>query len=174
MRYALPLVLFAAVLVFLGVGLQRDPSLVPSPLIGKPFPQFKLTTLHDQAVELDADLTRGGVTILNVWASWCAACRDEHPLLMSLDKSAGFRLVGMNYKDQRDDGIAWLERHGNPYQVSLFDQHGKLGLDLGVYGVPETFVIDATGTIRAKHVGPLDQVALNEKILAVVQSLNTE
>ena len=172
MRFAIPLLLFFGVIGFLLVGLERDPSLVPSPLINKPVPDFRLASLHDEKLSIDARDLVGEVTVFNVWASWCAACRDEHPLLMNLIGRDDLRLVGMNYKDQRDAGIAWLKRHGNPYEVSVFDPEGRLGLDLGVYGVPETFVLDKQGVIRAKHVGPLDAETLTHEILDVVARLN--
>ena len=172
MRFAIPLLLFFGVIGFLLVGLERDPRLVPSPLINKPVPDFRLASLHDEKLSIDARDLVGEVTVFNVWASWCAACRDEHPLLMNLIGRDDLRLVGMNYKDQRDAGIAWLKRHGNPYEVSVFDPEGRLGLDLGVYGVPETFVLDKQGVIRAKHVGPLDAETLTREILDVVARLN--
>lgn len=172
MRFAIPLLLFFGVVGFLLVGLERDPRLVPSPLIDKPVPDFRLASLHDEQLSIDARDLVGEVTVFNVWASWCAACRDEHPLLMNLIGRDDLRLVGMNYKDQRDAGIAWLKRHGNPYEVSVFDPEGRLGLDLGVYGVPETFVLDKQGVIRAKHVGPLDAETLTREILDVVARLN--
>ena len=172
MRFAIPLLLFFGVVGFLLVGLERDPRLVPSPLIDKPVPGFRLASLHDEKLSIDARDLVGEVTVFNVWASWCAACRDEHPLLMNLIGRDDLRLVGMNYKDQRDAGIAWLKRHGNPFEVSVFDPEGRLGLDLGVYGVPETFVLDKQGVIRAKHVGPLDAETLTREILDVVARLN--
>lgn len=170
MRYALPLVAFVVVVGFLAVGLERDPRLVPSPLIGKPLPAFALPRLAD-AADVDNTALAGQVYVLNVWASWCVACREEHPLLVELGNSGRVKLVGMNYKDERADALAWLERRGDPYVFSLYDHEGRLGLDLGVYGVPETFVIDQDGIVRFKHVGPLDAGTLNEAVLPLVERL---
>jgi cytochrome c biogenesis protein CcmG/thiol:disulfide interchange protein DsbE len=174
MRTAVPLVLFIVVMVFLAVGLQRDPRLVPSPLLGKAVPAFSLPNLAIPAHSVvPADLD-GQVYLLNVWASWCVACRSEHPLLVEMAAQKRLVLIGLNYKDQRQDALAWLTRHGDPYTLSLFDQEGRLGLDLGVYGVPETFVIDKKGVIRYKHVGPLNQAALRQDILPLVDKLASE
>lgn len=171
MRFALPIALFLIVVGFLAVGLQRDPRLVPSPLIGKPFPAFSLTTLADQSRTLTLAELGGEVFLLNVWASWCVACREEHPLLVDLAARGAVPLIGMNYKDERADARAWLEKRGNPYRVSIYDHEGRLGLDLGVYGVPETFVIDRDGTIRYKHVGPLSSEVLEREVLPLVAKL---
>lgn len=168
MRFLLPLALFIAVVVFLAAGLERDPSLVPSPLIGKPLPAYTLGELHDAARQRRPQDLAGRPTLLNVWASWCAACRDEHPLLVELARTSDIPIVGINYKDERDDALRWLEQRGDPYRYSLFDNEGSLGLDLGVYGVPETFVIDSDGTIRYKHVGPLTPAILNDEILPLL------
>ncbi len=171
MRFALPLVLFVVVVGFLAVGLERDPRLVPSPLIGKPLPRFTLASVADAGVTLDNRALAGRAYLLNVWASWCVACRQEHPLLVDLARRGTVEIVGMNYKDERDDALAWLARRGDPYRLSLYDRDGKLGLDLGVYGVPETFVIDAAGVIRYKHVGPLDATVLETEVLPLLAEL---
>ena len=165
MRFLLPLGLFVTVVVFLALGLGRDPSLVPSPLIGKPLPAFTLQELHEPARTRDRQSLAGQPLLLNVWASWCAACRDEHPLLVELARSSDVAIIGINYKDERSDAVRWLQQRGDPYRYSLHDHGGTLGLDLGVYGVPETFVIDAAGVIRYKHVGPLTPEVLSEAIL---------
>ncbi len=168
MRYALPLVLFAALVGFLYVGLHRDPRLVPSPLIDKPAPDFALGTLAtpDTAVKR-ADLL-GKPYLLNVWASWCAQCREEHPLLLDLQRAGQVTLVGLNYHDELGAARQWLTERGDPYRLTLFDPEGRLGLDLGVYGVPETFLVDATGTIRYKHVGPLTSDVLARELLPLL------
>jgi len=145
---------------------------VPSPLIGKPAPQFQLPQLHDPAKNFAPKELLGKVWVLNVWASWCAACRDEHPVLADFAKSGLVPLFGLNYKDQRDDAIAWLKRFGDPYQVSLVDTDGRVGIDYGVYGVPETYVIDKLGVIRYKRIGPVTPAILKEKIVPLIQSLN--
>jgi cytochrome c biogenesis protein CcmG/thiol:disulfide interchange protein DsbE len=174
MRFAVPLLLFVALAVFLGIGLKRDPRLVPSPLIGKAAPEFALGTLAapDQTVKRQ-DLL-GRPFLLNVWASWCAQCRDEHPLLLELARAGSIMLVGLNYHDELEAGRQWLAQRGDPYRVTLFDPQGKLGLDLGVYGVPETFLIDAKGVIRYKHIGPLSNEVLNQQLLPLLTSLEKD
>ncbi len=171
MRFAWPLALFAVLVVLLGIGLTRDPRLVPSPLIGKAAPAFELPTVADPARRLRGTDLRGRPYLLNVWASWCVACRAEHPLLLALAKRDVVELVGLNYKDERGAASAWLGRHGNPYRVSLYDAEGRLGLDLGVYGVPETFLIDGAGVVRYKHVGPLDEAVIADELLPAIEDL---
>ncbi len=171
MRFALPLGIFAALLLVLGIGLTRDPKLVPSPLIGKPVAEFALATLADEDRHLRRGDLLGKPYLLNVWASWCVACRDEHPLLLELASKQLIDVIGLNYKDERPAAQDWLNARGNPYRLNLFDPNGKLGLDLGVYGVPETFVIDAAGIIRHKHIGPLDAQILNDELLPVIRAL---
>ncbi len=171
LRFAVPLLLFVSLVVFLAIGLQRDPRLVPSPLIGKPAPQFSLGTLATPASAIKRDDLLGRAVLLNVWASWCAACREEHPLLLELGRSGSVKLVGLNYHDELDAGRQWLRERGDPYHFTLFDPQGKLGLDLGVYGVPETFVIDAAGVIRYKHVGPLTREVLTRQLLPLMATL---
>lgn len=167
-----PLAVFLVLAVMLGIGLNRDPREVPSPLIGKPAPNFSLARLDDPSKVLSPADLQGKVWILNVWASWCVACRDEHPLLVDFAKRGVVPIYGLNYKDQRDDGLNWLARMGNPYQASLFDQDGRVGIDFGVYGVPETFVIDKTGTIRMKHIGPLTPDVIAKEIEPLVKKLD--
>ncbi len=171
-RYLLPLVVFAALVGFLAVGLQRDPKILPSPLIDKPAPAFKLPRLHEpERMLANADL-HGKVWLLNVWASWCVSCRVEHPLLVELAGTGTVPIVGLNYKDQRDDALAALAQRGDPYVASLVDAKGLTGIDFGVYGVPETFVIDRDGVIRMKHVGPVTAEVLRDQILPLVKKLN--
>lgn len=170
--FLIPLGVFVALAVVLAIGLNRDPREVPSPLIGKPAPAFALTRLDDSARTIALDDLRGKVWMLNVWASWCVACRDEHPLLVEFSKKGLLPIYGLNYKDQRDDGRAWLARMGDPYQASLFDGEGRTGIDFGVYGVPETFIIDKTGTIRMKHIGPLTPDVIATEIIPLVKKLN--
>jgi len=171
-RYLLPLGIFVLLVLLLGFGLSLNPREVPSPLIGKPAPQFQLPQLHDPAKNFAPKELLGKVWVLNVWASWCAACRDEHPVLADFAKSGLVPLFGLNYKDQHDDAIAWLKRFGDPYQVSLVDTDGRVGIDYGVYGVPETYVIDKLGVIRYKRIGPVTPAILKEKIVPLIQSLN--
>jgi cytochrome c biogenesis protein CcmG/thiol:disulfide interchange protein DsbE len=170
-RFLLPLGVFLLLVVLLGVGLSLDPREVPSPLIGKAAPQFELPQLHEPGKTFSPQALRGKVWVLNVWASWCTACREEHPVLSEFAKTGVVPVYGLNYKDQRADAIAWLKRFGDPYQVSLVDTDGKVGIDYGVYGVPETFLIDKAGVIRYKQIGPLTVQALQQKILPLVRQL---
>ena len=157
----LPTLAFAAAAAALLGGLGKDPTLLPSPLLGKPLPAFSLSSLQRPERRVTPDELAGPL-LLNVWASWCAACRDEHALLLEMAER-GVAVVGLNYKDRRDDALAWLERFGNPYRVSLFDPDGALGLDLGVYGVPESYWLDRDGIIEAKHVGALGDAVWRER-----------
>jgi len=171
-RYLLPLGIFVALVLLLGVGLSLNPREVPSPLIGKPAPKFQLPQLHDPAKTFSPDEMRGKVWVFNVWASWCTGCREEHPVLADFAKSGLAPVFGLNYKDQRDDALAWLKRYGDPYQVSLVDTEGRVGIDYGVYGVPETYVIDKQGVIRYKRIGPVSPEILKEKIIPLIAELN--
>ena len=146
---------------------------MPSPLIGKPLPAFTLPELGSEAT-LSAESLHGTPRLLNVWASWCVACRVEHPLLVELARSGRVPIVGLNYKDARDDALGWLDRHGDPYERTVFDHEGRLGLDLGVYGVPETFVLDRHGIIRYKQVGPISREVLDDVILPLLDELGAE
>ena len=172
LKYGIPLVLFAALVAFFAVGLTRDPREVPSPFIGKPAPQFKLTELGAPERTFGPEDMRGKVWLLNVWASWCVSCRVEHPLLVEMAKRNDVPIVGLDYKDERDKGLEWLNRMGNPYALSAFDVDGKVGIDYGVYGVPETFVIDKQGVIRYKQIGAITPEALDKTILPLVRKLN--
>jgi cytochrome c biogenesis protein CcmG/thiol:disulfide interchange protein DsbE len=170
----LPLAIFAVLLVFLGIGLKLDPREVPSPLIGKPAPAFSLSQVQDPNKPLSLADLKGQVSLLNVWASWCVSCRQEHPVLLELAKRGVVPIYGLNYKDDREQALAWLARFGDPYTASAFDADGKTGLDWGVYGVPETFVIDRQGNIRYKHTGPVTEQALAEDLLPLVARLQQE
>ena len=157
MKYA-PLAGFLLLCVLLGVGLGLDNDDLPSQLIDKPVPAFSLPQLVADAAaapQLTQTSLQGEVTLLNVWASWCVACRAEHPVLLDIAKVSQVRLVGINYKDQHGQALQWLERYGDPYAYSIVDGPGRLGIDLGVYGVPETFLLDKQGVIRYKHIGPI-------------------
>ena len=171
LRWSLPLAVFAVILAFLFVGLYRDPREVPSPLIGKPAPAFSLTELNKPDQRLTNVDMRGQVWLLNVWASWCVSCREEHPLLVALAKSNVVPVIGLAYKDNPTDGIKWLASNGDPYRTSIVDRDGRVGIDFGVYGVPETFVIDKVGIIRYKQIGPLTADALDGTILPLVRKL---
>lgn len=172
MRYALPLGVFAVLVLLLGVGLSLDPREVPSPLINKPAPPFQLPLLHQPEKSFSPREMQGKVWVLNVWASWCAACREEHPVLADFARSGPTPLYGLNYKDQRSDAIAWLRRFGDPYVASLVDADGRIGIDYGVYGVPETYVIDKQGVIRYKRIGPVTPEILKQKIVPLITELN--
>lgn len=173
-RFALPLGIFLALAVLLGVGLGLNPREVPSPLVGKAAPHFELPLLHRPGERFSNKDMRGKVWMLNVWASWCAACREEHPVLVALAKSGTIPIIGLNYKDKRDEGLAWLARFGDPYLLSAYDEHGKVGIDYGVYGVPETYVIDKQGVIRYKRIGIVTPAIVKEKILPLVSELNRD
>ncbi len=167
----MPLAIFIVLVVFLAIGLKLNPREVPSPFIGKPAPAFQLAQLHEPERKFGVQDMAGKVWLLNIWASWCVSCRVEHPVLIELAKSNLVPIYGLNYKDPRDDALAWLKKFGDPYVLSIQDGNGRVGLDYGVYGVPETFVIDKTGVIRYKHIGPVTPTALQEKILPLVRKL---
>ena len=170
-RYLIPLIVFVVMAGFLAIGLKLDPREVPSPLIGKPAPAFDLPQLAAPDQRLAAKDLRGQVWLLNVWASWCVACRQEHPLLVELSKTGQVKLYGLNYKDKRDDALGWLNNFGNPYLKSMSDTDGLVGIDYGVYGVPETFVIDKQGVIRYKQIGPVTPESLRDTLLPLVAQL---
>jgi cytochrome c biogenesis protein CcmG/thiol:disulfide interchange protein DsbE len=171
-RYYFPIALFVALMVLLGAGLRLNPAELPSPLIGKPAPAFALAQLHRPGEKISTADLAGRVWMLNVWASWCGACRQEHPVLMEFASSGVLPIYGLDYKDAQADGLDWLGQHGNPYVVSAFDADGRVGTDYGVYGVPETFVIDKRGVIRLKHVGPLTREVIERRILPLIKELN--
>ena len=172
-RFLLPLAVFIVLAGFLAVGLRLNPREVPSPLIGKPVPAFRLAQLHASDKTISPEDLRGQVWLLNVWASWCVSCRQEHPVLVDLDRQKKITIVGLNYKDERSAAISWLEQHGgDPYKISAVDADGRVGIDFGVYGVPETFLIDKNGVIRYKHIGPVTAEALQTKILPMAEELS--
>ncbi len=170
--FLLPLVAFFALAAFFLRGLWLDPREVPSPLIGKPAPQFERPKLAAAGEKISNKDLAGQVWILNVWASWCAPCREEHPVWNEFARKKLVTLVGLNYKDQDDAAQRWLRDLGNPYNVSIADADGSVGIDFGVYGVPETFVIDRTGVIRYKHIGAMTPKVLETKIVPLLQELN--
>ena len=170
-RYLIPLVLFVVLVAFLAIGLGLNPREVPSPLIGKPAPAFQLAQLHQPERSFAHKEMLGKVWLLNVWASWCVSCREEHPVLMDLARSNVVPIYGLNYKDKHGEALAWLKQFGDPYGLSVIDGDGRVGIDYGVYGVPETFVIDKAGVIRYKQIGPVTPQALKDKILPLVRQL---
>ena len=172
LRYLIPLVIFVVLAVFLAIGLTRDPHELKSVLINKPAPAFRVPQLKAADKMISNEDMRGKVWLLNVWASWCVACREEHPYLIEYAKSGVVPIYGLNYKDRREDALATLDELGDPYLVSAVDLDGRVGIDFGVYGAPETYIIDQGGTIRFKYVGPMMPDVWKEKILPVVQELN--
>ena len=170
-RFVIPLILFALMVGLLGYGLNLDPKKVPSPLIDKSAPTFSLAMLDDPSRQLSTADMLGQVWVLNVWASWCVSCRAEHAVISELARKDLVTVVGLNYKDEPDDAERWLQQFGNPYATSVIDRDGRVGLDWGVYGVPETFVIGADGLIKYKHIGPVTMESLNNKIMPVLREL---
>ena len=191
-RYFWLLGVFAALVVLLAVGLNLNPREVPSPLIGKPAPDFQLEMLGKPGETRSPSDMKGQVWLLNVWASWCVSCRQEHPVLVEFSRRSQVPIIGLNYKEVRGDGAldirriepaqevvmarqrasAWLSEHGDPYRFSVLDIDGRTGIDYGVYGVPETYVIDRAGIIRMKHTGPITPDILSSKILPLVGELS--
>jgi cytochrome c biogenesis protein CcmG/thiol:disulfide interchange protein DsbE len=171
MRVAWVVGAFLALLVLLAVGLGLNPREVPSPLIGKPAPNFELPLLDAPDKTFSQKDMLGSVWVLNVWASWCPPCLEELPVVDALASSGIAPVIGLNYKDAREDALPWLRRNGNPYKLSAYDVEGRIGIDYGVYGVPETYVIDSTGVIRYKHIGPLTPEVVQKKVQPLVKEL---
>ena len=173
-RFLIPLTVFIILVLFLGFGLTHDPRRVPSPLIDKPAPAFALPQLLTPEKTLSPGNMLGSVWLLNVWASWCVSCRAEHAVLNQWTRNSAVKLVGLNYKDHREDALAWLRQLGNPYSISVVDAAGQTGIDWGVYGVPETFVIDSKGIVRYKHIGPLTQEDIDTIMTPLLKKLQSE
>ncbi len=173
-KYLLPVILFFVLCGFLFIGLYKDPSEVPSPLIGKPVPVFSLPKLLDTSTQFSSDEFMGKVSILNVWATWCFACKQEHPALLELARRNIAPIYGLNYKDDASQAKVYLRDFGNPFVANAFDKEGRVAIDWGVYGAPETFVIDKKGIIRHKHIGPLTLNDLDNKIQPLLLQLNNE
>lgn len=169
-RFLWPLLGFLVLIGFLALGLTLKPSEVPSPFIDKPAPGFTLPQLAAPEKTFSPEQMKGQVWLLNIWASWCYACLQEHPVITDLARSVP--IVGLNYKDKRDEAIAWLERYGNGYIVSASDTDGRVGINYGVYGVPETFVIDKAGFIRYKHIGAVNEKTARDTLLPLIRELN--
>ncbi len=170
--FLLPLLVFLGIAGFLLKGLWLDPREIPSPLIDKPAPAFRLESLDSPGRVIDSKDMLGKVWLLNTWASWCVSCREEHPVLVDFARTAAVPIVGLNYKDTRVDGMRWLAQFGNPYVVSAFDEAGRVGIDYGVYAVPETFLIDKQGVVRFKQIGPVTPELLHDTLLPLIQRLN--
>jgi cytochrome c biogenesis protein CcmG, thiol:disulfide interchange protein DsbE len=174
LKYLIPLAIFLVLVVFLAIGLTRNPQELPSALLDKPAPIFRLPQLKQPDKTFSAEDMRGKVWMLNVWASWCVACRDEHPYLFEYQKSGAVPIYGLNYKDRPEDALGWLSELGDPYLLSAVDLDGRVAIDYGVYGAPESYIIDKSGTIRMKHVGPVMPEVWEKKILPLVQELNRQ
>jgi cytochrome c biogenesis protein CcmG, thiol:disulfide interchange protein DsbE len=174
LKYLFPLLVFLGIAAFLFRGLKMDPHRVPSPLIGKPAPTFLLPQLADPARSLATADLKGQVTLLNVWATWCVSCQAEHAVLMQLAQHQGVRIYGLDYKDNRSDAVAWLQTYGNPYIANAFDADGRAGIDWGVYGTPETFILDRRGIVRYKQIGPISERDAQEVILPWIKTLQAE
>ncbi|MFZ2524474.1 MAG: DsbE family thiol:disulfide interchange protein [Candidatus Ferrigenium altingense] len=174
MRFILPFVVFLIMAAFMYVGLGLNPHEVPSPLVGKTAPAFTLPQLHEPAKQFSPQDMKGKVWLFNVWASWCTACENEHPVFLELSRQNLVPIYGMDYKDKREDGEAWLRKHGNPYALVVSDAEGRVGIDYGVYGVPETYVIDKQGVIQHKHIGAVTPKILDEKIIPLVKELQAK
>lgn len=170
-RFLLPLGLFVVLLGFLAIGLNLNPREIPSPLVGKPAPPFTLPMLADPSRQFSSEEMKGQVWLLNVWASWCVACRQEHPVVMEYAKQVGIPVIGLDYRDQRADALRWLEQFGDPYRVTLSDTDGRVAIDYGVYGVPESYLIDQAGIIRYKQIGVLTPEIFEQKIKPVVKEM---
>lgn len=174
LRFGIPLAVFIVLVFFLGRGLYKDPREIPSVLIDKPVPAFTLAQLGDPSKQFSPAEFRGKVWLLNVWGSWCISCQAEHPTLLSMGKANVVPIVGFNWKDKPDAATKWLaQQGGDPYTLSVTDLDGRVAIDLGVYGAPETFVIDKEGVIRYKYIGPLDAKGVAEKLMPVIRKLNS-
>jgi cytochrome c biogenesis protein CcmG/thiol:disulfide interchange protein DsbE len=171
LRFLIPVILFSAIAWFLLKGLERDPRQVPSPLIGKPAPEFSLPLLKGEG-QWSPQALRGQVWMLNVWGSWCAACQIEHPLLNELARNKTVPMVGLAWKDRREDSLKWLDRFGDPYSVVISDLNGRVAIDWGVYGAPESFVIDKQGIIRYKQIGPFTPEIIRDELLPLLKRLH--
>ncbi len=174
LRYLLPLGIFLVLVAFLAVGLKLNPREVPSPLINKSAPAFELPTVRDPDRSIGLYDLKREVSLFNVWASWCVSCRHEHPLLVELSRRGIVPIYGLNYKDNRADALRWLDNLGNPYRASAFDADGRVGIDWGVYGVPETFVVDRNGIIRHKHTGPISTEDWKNTLLPIIRDLQAD
>ena len=174
LKYLIPLILFIVLAVFLAVGLKLKPSEIPSPLLNKPAPAFSAPKLNTPNKKLSPTDLKGKVWLFNVWASWCVSCREEHPVLNEFAKQQAVIIVGLNYKDDPEAAKQWLATLGNPYNDSVMDADGRIGIDWGVYGVPETFVMDKQGVVRYKHTGPVSSEDVQNKLLPLITTLQSE
>lgn len=168
-RFLWPLVVVVALVIFLVIGLFRgDPRALPSPFIGKPAPQFELPTLEDRTVKISTEDLKGQYSLVNVWATWCGGCRTEHPFLLELEASKTIPIYGINWRDNEMEALRWLGQLGDPYVASGFDLDGRVGIDWGVYGAPETFLVDPQGIVVHKHLGPLDRASWEKDFVPLI------
>ncbi len=172
-RYILPAVIFLLLTGFLFVGLYKDPSLVPSPLIGKPVPTFATGTLKDPEKIITNKDIQGEYSLVNVWATWCAACKQEHSALVYLAEELNVPIYGLNYKDHRESAMQWLVQYGDPYVANIFDENGRIAIDFGVYGAPETFLIDKNGIIRHKLVGIMTADVWRDQFVPKIEQMTS-
>ena len=171
-KFLIPIGIFVLLGILLAYGLKLDPRKIPSPLVNKPLPAFSLKTLENPEKSFtNADL-KGKVALINVWASWCVACKQEHPILLALSRDKQVPIIGLNYKDKRADASSMLKAEGNPYDVIIVDADGRVGIDWGVYGVPESFVVDKQGVIRYKQIGPITPEDWEKTLLPLIQKLS--
>lgn len=173
-RYSIPLIVFGLLLLFFWRGLGKDPSKIPSALLGKPVPHFSQNDLDLSAPDISEKLFKGHISLLTVWATWCAVCQKEHETLMNISHKSGIRLYGLNYKDSRPAALDWLSKMGNPFVACIYDPEGQLAMQLGVYGTPETFLIDSKGMIRYKHLGPVSDVVWNYTLMPLIEKIRVE
>lgn len=164
-RFLIPAAIFAVLVGFFVVGLKRDPSLVPSPLIGKPAPSYQLLKVEDPAQQVSSQEMQGKVHLVNVWATWCSGCREEHAVMLQIARQNVLPIVGLDWKDDLSDAQRWLTQLGNPYAATAFDQEGRVAIDFGVYGAPETFLIDAQGVVQYKHIGVMTMQIWTDEFL---------
>ncbi|MCG7965647.1 MAG: DsbE family thiol:disulfide interchange protein [Candidatus Thiodiazotropha taylori] len=174
LRYSVPLIVFGIIAAFLYKGLGMNPREIPSPLIGKSIPEFSLPSVESAQTMINDQNLKGKIYLLNVWATWCVSCRAEHDTLVHLARSGKVEIVGLNWKDERVKAQAWLQQLGDPYTVNIFDQKGRTAIDLGVYGAPETFLVDDDGIIHYKHAGPLTLGVFNETLLPMINDLKAK
>ena len=173
-RFLLPALIFLVITGFLFVGLYKDPSLVPSPLIGKPIPEFAAKTLKDPEKIITNKDIQGDYALVNVWATWCAACKQEHSALVYLASKLQVPIYGLNYKDDRASAINWLKQYGDPYVANIYDENGRIGIDFGVYGAPETFLIDSNGLIQHKLVGVMTPTVWEQQFMPIIEKITAE
>lgn len=169
-----PVAVFLVLVVFLAIGLTRDPSVIPTEMIDREMPDFELPELREDDVLVSEQELTGEIALVNVFGSWCVACLQEHPTLMQLSRDDTVKIVGVNWRDEREDALAWLEKHGDPYDTIVFDAESDLVIEIGVTGAPETFVLDPSGRIRYKQIGPITETVWRETILPVINAIELE